>query len=115
MKTHICSENFVPYKFHPKGSDFEPDAKNLKSYIRQIDMDSQWTDNQGSGIIVSNEAYSLDLSNDGRVLIKIVSTQGGLHAIIRYPSCFTHILNLTNMFIRLMHPLNSAEWLRSED
>lgn len=65
MKKHICSEKFMPCKFHPKGSNFEPDAKNLKSYIREIDIDSQWTDNQGSGIIVSNEAYSLDLSNDG--------------------------------------------------
>ena len=81
LKGRIFSEAFVPYKFHPKNSSFEPNLKNVKSFIRKIDIDHQWTDDQSNERIVSNETYSLDLSEDGRLSVKIVSTQDGLHVI----------------------------------
>lgn len=71
----------MPYKFYPKNVSFEPNAKSLKKFIRKIEVEHQWTDDEGHERVVSNEAYSVDVSEVGCVSIKTVSTQGGLHAI----------------------------------
>ena len=81
MKATAFSAPFIPFMFHPKNSDFEPSPGESDIYIRQIMIDEHEEVDPQAQFGVSNEAYFLEVLEDGRVLIKIKSFQGGLHAL----------------------------------
>lgn len=92
MRASLSSERFVPFKFYPKNFEFEPNVKDSKIYIQQIDIEEhKEVDQQENRRFVSDEAYSLQVFEDGRTLIKIVSYRGGLHALNTFSQLFyTH-------------------------
>lgn len=82
MKTRLFSERFVSFKFYPKNFEFEPKAKDSKIYVQEIAIEEhQEIDQQKTQRSVSDESYSLQIFEDGRTLIKIVSYRGGLYAL----------------------------------
>lgn len=89
MKSSLFSERFVPFKFYPKNFEFEPNAKDSRIYVHQIAIEEhQRIDQQETHLFESDEAYSLQVFEDGRTLIKIVSYRGGLHALNTFSQLF---------------------------
>ncbi|KAI9835374.1 MAG: N-acetyl-glucosamine-6-phosphate deacetylase [Sclerophora amabilis] len=80
----IFSERFVPWKFHPRNSDFEPPANGSKNYVGSIDVIQRSAD---SGSVVRprigevSEAYSLTVAEDGKATIAADTSVGVLRAL----------------------------------
>ncbi|KAK2755771.1 N-acetyl-glucosamine-6-phosphate deacetylase [Arachnomyces sp. PD_36] len=78
MKADVFSDRFVPEIFHPIDTEFEPKLEASKVYIQQIVIEEQRVESHHT---VSNEAYSLDISNEGEAVIKATSSHGALRAL----------------------------------
>lgn len=76
--SQLFAEQYVPYKFHPRKANFEPALDEEKIYISQITFEENPVD---ESLKVSKEAYAIDISDEGRVVIRIVSAVGGLRAL----------------------------------
>lgn len=85
MKANVFSERFVPYYFHPINTDFEPSLDVPKVYIKQIVVEEQRTESVHT---VSDEAYSLEVSNEGYTVDKITSSLGGIRALQTFSQLF---------------------------
>ena len=84
MKTQLFSENFVPYKFQSRNSNFEPHIDDGKTWIKQIVVEES-RDCSGD---VSGEAYSIEISDDGSTILRIATAQAGLHALNTFAQLF---------------------------
>ena len=91
IKKDIFLENFIPDKFPLRNADFEPNLKGSRTFINIIAIEEHRRAGQKQiphG--VSSEAYTLHISADGSTTVRIVSPQGGLHALsVPYRSSFT--------------------------
>ena len=72
----------MPYKFHPRNTDFEPDLLDPKIYIWEIVVEirprsDEYIQAQGS----LDESYELIVTKDGNATIKTSTYQGGLHGL----------------------------------
>ncbi len=90
VKQSILGNQFVPWKFHPRGSVFEPstDAKVsiTKILIQQITPAQTW---QTSGSVNDlDESYTLRILENGEVIITTVSYLGVLHALQTFSQLF---------------------------
>lgn len=82
MKSYVFREGFVPYKFYPKGAEFEPSGEGERVFIQEIIIEEHEELGQDKALDgVSREAYSLQVFEDGHTLISIVAYEGGLHAL----------------------------------
>jgi hexosaminidase len=90
--TNIFSEQFVPHKFHARNAEYEPsldDTKNLSNFIKKIIVKEYRTVGQEKPQqSLLDEAYTLHLSEDGHITIKITSYKGGLHALASLSQLF---------------------------
>ena len=77
IKSDILSKNFVPRKLHPKGKRFEPGVNTEKAYLKNVTIEEYQLNDTGR----SNEAYSVEISEDGETLVKSVSYRGSLWAL----------------------------------
>lgn len=80
----IFKDNFVPWKLRPRHSDFEPDARGRKKWIKSIDIRQTQRDSPSvfrprAGDV--DESYSLDVSRDGRVAVRCRSSTGCLYGL----------------------------------
>lgn len=83
-QVRLFNDKFIPWKFHPRNSDFEPPANSLKSYISKIVLLQNALDpanvfNALDGEL--DESYNLTITQDGQVTITSVTSIGILHAL----------------------------------
>lgn len=90
MTYNIRHENFVPRKFHSRNSDFEPQRNNTNYRMVETITIKEVTHLRSRcvGCDVNLEAYTLNMDQDGRAVIEIVSPQGGLYAIQTFSQLF---------------------------
>lgn len=83
-KDRLFSDRFIPWKFHPRNSNFEPPSTATKTYISQIMLLQNVSDpinvfKAPSGEL--DESYSLAITQDGQVAITSMTSIGILHAL----------------------------------
>ena len=81
FKLKVFSEHFVPYKFYPRRSRFEPSVDDTKTFINKITISEASCVKLGNGqYTVSREAYLIRILQDGTTTLEILSPEGGIHA-----------------------------------
>ena len=83
-KDRIFNDKFIPWKFHPRNSNFEPLSNALKSYISDIALLQNGSDpfnafKASDGEL--DESYNLAITQDGQVSIISPTSIGILHAL----------------------------------
>ena len=76
-KDTLFNEGFVPWKFHPRNSDFEPAVNGSKTYIKSIALkQSQACGGINSSLSDggSDESYSITIEEDGKTTITAKSS-----------------------------------------
>ena len=83
MKEKVFSNSFVPWKFYPRNSDFEPIVNDSRTFINRILIEENMNLKryQGTGMDISNEAYSLRIDTSGTIQISINDPVGGVRAL----------------------------------
>ena len=87
----IFTQNFVPWKFYARNSNFEPAKHDKRNYISQIDIYQTATDRDAAMKPLAgevDESYSLTISDNGRVMISAVSHVGVLRALDTFSQLF---------------------------
>lgn len=87
----IFTDQFVPWKFHPRNSDFEPNAYAPKTYIASVTVQQNGSDPANvyrslAGAV--DESYTLSISTNGHVLIAAATSIGILHALETFTQLF---------------------------
>ncbi|KAK1600661.1 family 20 glycosyl hydrolase [Colletotrichum navitas] len=88
----IFQQNFVPWKFHKKNSDFEPDVyatdkKSVKSLqITQTGEDEPCTFKPAAGDV--DESYALNITEDGSAILVANSSTGVLRGLETFVQLF---------------------------
>lgn len=83
-RNRLFNDKFIPWKFHPRNSNFEPSSTALKTYISQITLLQNASDpvdvvKAPDGEL--DESYTLAITQDGQVAITSVTSIGILHAL----------------------------------
>lgn len=86
----IFQQSFVPWKFHPRNSDFEPSTSG-KTYISSITLQQSSSDPANvlkplAGEV--NESYTLGLTEAGEVTITAVSSIGLVRGLTTFTQLF---------------------------
>lgn len=86
----IFKQGFVPWRFHPRFSNFEPSTSN-KKYIQSIALVQNTTD--AAGILKPkegqfNEGYTLTMTPAGKVTITAASSLGLVHGLTTFTQLF---------------------------
>ena len=86
----LFNKNFVPWKFHPRFSNFEPSTSN-GTYIKSILL--QQTAADPASLMKSttgsvDESYSLSMTEDGEVTITAASSIGILYGLTTFTQLF---------------------------
>jgi hexosaminidase len=87
----LFKQNFVPWKFHPRFSKFEPDASAEKVLIKTIALRQNGTDPENilkpiTGSV--DESYALTVSDAGDVTISAVTSIGLAHGLTTFTQLF---------------------------
>lgn len=87
----LFKQNFVPWKFHPRFSDFEPDASADKVLIKTVALKQNGTDpadilKPATGSV--DESYALTVSDAGDVTISAVTSIGLAHGLTTFTQLF---------------------------
>ena len=86
FKSYLGLQAYVPWKFHPKGSKYEPELSEAP-VIELITVQTTAPSlNESSGEV--DESYTLDLSEDGKVIIKAATPQGSMHGLTTLAQLF---------------------------
>ncbi|KAK4695221.1 hexosaminidase, partial [Lecanoromycetidae sp. Uapishka_2] len=80
FKSKIFSENFIPYKFHPRKAHFEPSLNDAQALIREIVFENS-VNIEDEQPATSREAFAIDVSEDGITVISFFAPEGGLRAL----------------------------------
>ena len=90
MVYNIRHENIVPWKFHPRNLEFEPQQNNTNHQIVETVTIKQVTHLQSPYVNhgINHEAYSLNMDENGETVIEIVSARGGLYALQTFSQLF---------------------------
>ena len=87
FKKSVQESAFVPWKFNPRGADFEPTKGANATTIDTITV--QQTASQPSNSTGTvDESYSLDLSTDGKVVIQAKTASGAMHGLTTLSQMF---------------------------
>ena len=87
----LFKQNFVPWKFHPRFSNFEPDASADKVLIKTISLKQNGTDPEdilrpATGSV--DESYALTVSDAGDVTISAVTSIGLARGLTTFTQLF---------------------------
>ena len=83
-KARLFKQNIIPWKFHPRNSDFEPSASAQKSYVSGIILQQNKSDPTNALKALDgelDESYNLAITQDGQVTITSITSVGILHAL----------------------------------
>ncbi|KAL8688907.1 MAG: hypothetical protein Q9218_005294 [Villophora microphyllina] len=87
----LFNDNFVPWKFHPRNSVFEPNHTATRTFITSVTLQQNRTDSASilkplAGEV--NESYNLSITTSGAVLITAISSIGILRALDTFTQLF---------------------------
>ncbi|KAI4227637.1 MAG: hypothetical protein L6R36_002272 [Xanthoria steineri] len=87
----LFNDTFVPWKFHPRHSDFEPPTNATKTFIKNVAIQQNETDSSAvlkpmAGEVSEN--YTLSISTSGTVAITAISSIGILRALDTFTQLF---------------------------
>ncbi|KAK4991853.1 Glucosamine-6-phosphate isomerase (Glucosamine-6-phosphate deaminase) (GNPDA) (GlcN6P deaminase) [Elasticomyces elasticus] len=87
----IFSKNFIPWKFHPRNSDFEPHAGSSKTCISSVVLQQNAADpsdvlKPAAGTV--DESYTLTVSVSGEVMISAVTSIGLVRGLTTFTQLF---------------------------
>ncbi|KAL8809402.1 MAG: hypothetical protein Q9223_007397 [Gallowayella weberi] len=90
-QARILNDSFVPWKFHPRNSNFEPASNGTKTYVKHVTIKQNGTDAASvlkplAGEV--NESYTLSITTQGAVEITAVSSIGILRALETFTQLF---------------------------
>ncbi|KAL9101838.1 MAG: hypothetical protein Q9163_002941 [Psora crenata] len=93
-KRDIRSHAFVPWKFHPKGADIEPNTNEQKAVIQLVRLEY-------SELFFSDdeEAYELIITVDGDVSIRFNQVLGVIHAFTTFTQNFRQHSNASSYYM----------------
>ncbi|KAI9868677.1 MAG: N-acetyl-glucosamine-6-phosphate deacetylase [Trichoglossum hirsutum] len=80
----ICEEGFVPWKLHPRNSDFEPSPAGPKNQVSSIVVKQTSPDpvcNSRPLADKVDESYELDITGAGQITLAAPSYRGLLHGL----------------------------------
>ncbi|QIW95556.1 hypothetical protein AMS68_001074 [Peltaster fructicola] len=86
----LFNKNFVPWKFHPRFSNFQPATNESRTFIKTITLSQNGTDPEG----ISNtdapidESYTLSVATSGDVRISAVTSIGLLYGLTTFTQLF---------------------------
>ena len=83
-KDRLFNEKFIPWKFHPRNSNFEPSEDTTKSYISKIVLQQNASDAVNIFKALDgelDESYSLAINADSQATITSSTTIGILRAL----------------------------------
>jgi hexosaminidase len=82
LKGRLLKNSFVPRKFHPRKSKFEPNPDDGQQFINHISIVERSNIKLDDKCHAkSAEAYTISISANGNVEIEITSSHGGLRAL----------------------------------
>lgn len=89
-KKEILDNNFVPWKFNPKGSKFEPDSKEgvQLGRVKLVQTDKEKRRPKAGEV---DESYSLDLNTSGKTATAVITAKtsiGLLHGLQTFRQLF---------------------------
>ncbi|KAI9714421.1 MAG: N-acetyl-glucosamine-6-phosphate deacetylase [Bogoriella megaspora] len=89
-KSTILDIRFVPRKFHARGAIFEPQITEEQALISEVNIliTSSQAFSNFEDSFAHEEAYSLNMSKDGQVLITASSLAGSLHSLQTFTQLF---------------------------
>ena len=87
----LFEQNFVPWKFHPRHSDFEPAMNASCTYIKSIRLEQ--TDSDPANVTKPlagdiDESYSLFITSEGQATISAASSVGIAHGLTTFTQLF---------------------------
>ncbi|KAI6791214.1 putative cytochrome 52A4 [Hortaea werneckii] len=87
----LFNKNFVPWKFHPRFSDFEPQLGDDSTYLKSITLQQNASDPTGiakptTGSV--DESYTVDISTNGEVTITAGSSIGLSYGLTTFTQLF---------------------------
>lgn len=80
----LFNDKFIPWKFHPRNSNFEPSSNALKLYISEIALVQNVSDPANVFKALDgelDESYNLAITEGGQVTITSITSIGILHAL----------------------------------
>ena len=83
-KARLFNQTLIPWKFHPRNSDFEPSANAQKSYISGIALLQNASDPTHIFKALDgelDESYNLAITQDGQATVTSMTSVGILHAL----------------------------------
>jgi len=85
----IFEQNFVPWKFNPRNSDYEPDT-TTRQYIKSITLQKNSADptNITKPVSPIDESYTLSVPTSGEVLITANSSIGLSYGLTTFSQLF---------------------------
>ena len=88
FKQDVVTTNFVPWKFHPRAANFEPDPYKAKQYIKKVTFQHVVSPSVTNQTGEEDEQYSLTISEKGDVSITYATAVGALHALTSLAQLF---------------------------
>ncbi|KAL8926669.1 MAG: hypothetical protein Q9208_002743 [Pyrenodesmia sp. 3 TL-2023] len=97
----LLSDNFVPWKFHPRNSDFEPASNASKVYLNRVIIQQNQTDSAAilrplAGEV--NERYTISITAAGVAEITAISSIGILRALDTFTQLFYQHSNNSGVY-----------------
>jgi len=83
-KQRLTGDNLVPWKFHPRNSNFQPSPNSIKASISRVTLTQNETDPENyykplaGGV---DESYALKITTSGQVTINAVTSIGLLRGL----------------------------------
>lgn len=90
-KDTLFNKNFVPWKFHPRNSEYEPASNSSRTYIKTMVLLQNGTDPKDvykSLAADVDESYSLSLTADGRATITASTSIGLAYGLTSFTQLF---------------------------
>jgi len=87
----LFQQNFIPWKFHPRNSNFEPSIGSKTSFIQSITLQQQSPDPTNITRPVAgqiDESYSVQITASGKVTITANSSYGIAHGLTTFTQLF---------------------------
>lgn len=87
----LFGASIVPWKFHPRNSDFAPPVNATKTYIKQVEI---WQTRADPGNLLKplagqfDESYNLSITTDGKANITAFTSIGCLRALETFTQLF---------------------------
>ncbi|KAH9832125.1 glycoside hydrolase family 20 protein [Teratosphaeria destructans] len=87
----LFNKNFVPWKFHPRFTDFEPTLTNDSIYIKSIALQQNGPDPENiyrRTVETQDDSYTLVVSKAGEVTITAATSIGLLYGLTTFTQLF---------------------------